>query len=150
MLTLLRIGWMNLKRDRVAQTLTFLLPIVFFSIFASVFGGRADDSTPRVSIAVVDEDRLRVLAARDRGAAEGERAAGPRDGAPTAPALDRAAAERLVRNGDVPVAVVIPKGMGEGFGQMGFAASGPAIRCWPIRRIRSRRRWCRACCRKWR
>jgi hypothetical protein len=39
MLTLLRIGWMNLKRDRVAQALTFLLPILFFSIFASVFGG---------------------------------------------------------------------------------------------------------------
>ena len=57
MLTLLRIGWKNLKRDRVAQTLTFVLPIVFFSIFASVFGGRGGDSTPRVSVAVVDEDQ---------------------------------------------------------------------------------------------
>ena len=57
MLTLLGLGWKNLKRDRVAQTLTFVLPIVFFSIFASVFGGRGDDPTPRVSIAVVDEDQ---------------------------------------------------------------------------------------------
>jgi ABC-2 type transport system permease protein len=57
MLTVLRIGWTNLKRDRVAQTLTFVLPIVFFSIFASVFGGRAGGSTPRVSVAVVDEDQ---------------------------------------------------------------------------------------------
>ena len=32
-----------------------------------------------------------------------------------------------MRNGDVPVAVVIPKGIGESFGQRGFAASGPAI-----------------------
>ena len=30
MLTLLLIGWKNQKRDRVAQTLTFVLPIVFF------------------------------------------------------------------------------------------------------------------------
>ena len=57
MLTLLGIGWNNLRRDRVAQALTFVLPIVFFSIFASVFGGQGDDPTPRVSIAVVDEDR---------------------------------------------------------------------------------------------
>ena len=40
--TLLRIGWTNLRRDRVAQALTFLLPIVFFSIFATVFGGQGD------------------------------------------------------------------------------------------------------------
>ncbi|RDJ93864.1 hypothetical protein B4Q13_18965 [Lacticaseibacillus rhamnosus] len=31
--TLLRIGWTNLTRDRVAQSLTFLLPIIFFSSF---------------------------------------------------------------------------------------------------------------------
>ena len=37
-LTLMRIAWTNLKRDRVAQSLTFLLPIIFFSIFALVFG----------------------------------------------------------------------------------------------------------------
>ena len=38
MRTLLRVGWTNLSRDRVAQALTFLLPIIFFSIFAMVFG----------------------------------------------------------------------------------------------------------------
>ena len=43
-------------RDRVAQALTFLLPIVFFSIFATVFGGQGDVSTARIRIAVVDED----------------------------------------------------------------------------------------------
>jgi ABC-2 type transport system permease protein len=109
MLTLLGIGWKNLRRDRVAQTLTFVLPIVFFSIFASVFGGRGDDPTPRVSIAVVDEDQS-VRAA-----------------APNAPALDRPGAERLVRNGDVPVAMVIPKGVGAGFEERGFAGPGTSI-----------------------
>jgi linearmycin/streptolysin S transport system permease protein len=126
MLTLLGIGWKNLKRDRVAQTLTFVLPIVFFSIFASVFGGRGDDPTPRVSIAVVDEDQSefsrRVVEALGKESALRVRAA-----APNAPALDRPGAERLVRNGDVPVAVVIPKGVGAGFEERGFAGSGTSI-----------------------
>ena len=33
--TLMTTGWLNLKRDRVAQALTFALPILFFSIFAT-------------------------------------------------------------------------------------------------------------------
>lgn len=126
MLTLLRIGWMNLKRDRVAQALTFLLPILFFSIFASVFGGRGGDSTPRVSVALADEDRSefsgRVIAALQK-----EKALRLRVDGDNGSVLDRAAAEGLVRNGDVPVAIVIPKGIGESFGQLGFSSSGPAI-----------------------
>ena len=126
MLTLLRIGWMNLKRDRVAQALTFLLPILFFSIFASVFGGRGGDSTPRVSVALADEDRSefsgRVIAALQK-----EKALRLRVDGDNGSVLDRAAAEGLVRNGDVPVAIVIPKGIGASFGQLGFSSSGPAI-----------------------
>jgi ABC-2 type transport system permease protein len=126
MLTLLRIGWKNLRRDRVAQTLTFVLPIVFFSIFASVFGGRAGDSTPRVAVAVVDEDQSefsrRVAEALGKESALRVRAA-----APNAPALDRPGAERLVRNGDVPVAIVIPKGVGAGFEERGFGGSDISI-----------------------
>jgi ABC-2 type transport system permease protein len=126
--TLLRIGWTNLTRDRVAQAMTFLLPIVFFSIFATVFGGQGDSRTTRIRVAVVDEDRSELsqrmleslrkeTAMRIRTTSEGD------DGGA---ALDRPAAERLVRNGDVPVAVVIPKGLGEAFGQSGFGG-GPAI-----------------------
>jgi ABC-2 type transport system permease protein len=126
MLTLLRIGWMNLRRDRVAQMLTFLLPIVFFSIFASVFGGQGDQETPRVRIAVVDEDGSE-FSRRIADAIGKEPALRVRTADPKAPALDRAAAERLVRNGDVPVSVIIPKGMGARFEEMGFAASGPSV-----------------------
>ena len=126
MLTLLRIGWKNLKRDRVAQMLTFVVPIVFFTIFASVFGGRGDDPTPRVAVAVVDEDgsefTARILAALGK-----EGALRVRTAAAGAPPLDRAGAERLVRNGDVPVAVVLPKGLGAGFEERGFSSSGPSI-----------------------
>jgi ABC-2 type transport system permease protein len=125
MLTLIRIGWTNLKRDRVAQALTFILPILFFSIFATVFGGRGDDPTPRVQIAVVDEDRSE-FSTRIVDALRKESALRVRDVAQPA-TLDRPAAERLVRNGDVPVAVVIPNGMGAAFEQMGFGSGGPQI-----------------------
>src|SRR5262245_66277300 len=53
---LLRTGLINLRRDRVVQMMTFFLPIVFFSIFAGVFGSQGRDTTPRVRVAVVDED----------------------------------------------------------------------------------------------
>jgi linearmycin/streptolysin S transport system permease protein len=127
--TLLWVGWTNLRRDRVAQMMTFLLPIVFFSIFASVFGGQGDASTARIRIAVVDEDRSEVSARLIDGLKneKGLRAQTTADGSGAGPLLDRSAAERLVRAGDVPVAVVIPSGLGEAFSKNGFAGGGPAI-----------------------
>jgi ABC-2 type transport system permease protein len=126
--TLLHISWTNLKRDRVAQALTFLLPILFFSIFASVFGNQGGNSTSRVRVAVVDEDgsemsrrivaglkaetALRVRTTVDEG---------------TGATLDRVAAERLVQNGDVPVAVILPKGLGETAAAFGQSAGAPRI-----------------------
>jgi ABC-2 type transport system permease protein len=131
MLTLLRIGWINLSRDRVAQAMTFLLPIIFFSIFAGVFGGRENAMTARIRVAVVDEDRsdlsARMVAAlhQEGGLRVQETATGdPLDG--SHPRIDRATGERLVRAGDVPVAIVIPRGLGDAFGQQGFGG-GPAI-----------------------
>lgn len=120
LLTLLRIGWLSLKRDRVVQAMTFLLPIMFFSIFASVFGNQSDP-TSRVRVAVVDEDQTdysrQIVAALD---AEGglrlrRTVTGPDDaGVESGALLDRAGAEALVREGDIPVAVILPKGLGDG------------------------------------
>jgi ABC-2 type transport system permease protein len=127
--TLLRIGLINLRRDRVAQALTFVLPIVFFSIFATVFGGQRDASTARIRIAVVDEDHSEV-STRLVEALRTEKSLRARltaDESGTGPSLDRAAAERLVHGGDVPVGVVIPKGLGEAFSQNSFAGGGPPI-----------------------
>ena len=128
--TLIRIAWTNLRRDRVAQALTFLLPIIFFSIFATVFGGSGDSPTPRIGVAVVDEDRS-PLSQRMVEALGKENGLRLRTTAGSAsnpgPALDRAAAERLVRNGTVPVAIVIPSGLGAAFAQQGFGGGGPDI-----------------------
>ena len=54
--TLVKVNWTNLRRDRVAQLLAFLLPVIFFSIFATVFGNQGNASTARIRVAVVDED----------------------------------------------------------------------------------------------
>jgi ABC-2 type transport system permease protein len=127
--TLLRVNWINLKRDRVAQALTFLLPILFFSIFASVFGGQGRQSTASVRIAVVDEDgselSRRIVAAL--GQESGLRVRTTADAEGTGAPLDRAAAERLVRNGDLPVAVILPKGLGATAAAFGQGSAGPPI-----------------------
>jgi len=128
LITLLRLEWLSLKRDRVAQALTFLLPILFFSIFASVFGGQGESRTSRIRVAVVDEDQSEL----SRRLAEGlqlesslrTRLTEKTDGGPP---LDRATAERLVRSGDLPVALVIPKGLGDAFAESGFGPGAPSV-----------------------
>jgi ABC-2 type transport system permease protein len=128
MLTLMRIAATNLTRDRVAQALTFLLPILFFSIFATVFGRQGSPETTRIRVAVVDEDQSELSRRVVEGLRKetGLRVRTAPDDEKTAPPLDRSGAERLVRSGDVPIAVVIPRGLGEAFGRTGFGG-GPAI-----------------------
>lgn len=111
--TMLRIGFINMRRDRAVQALTFLLPIVFFSIFATVFGQQRDP-TRKVPVAVVDEDQSEyskalVAGLRAEGGLDVRLAADKGAGAP----YDRAAAEKLVKGGDLSVALVLPKGLGE-------------------------------------
>ena len=119
-----------MTRDRVVQALTFLLPIMFFSIFASVFSNQSDP-TSRIRVAVVDEDqsdysRKLISALEAEGGLRVRRtvaAEPPADGQP-GPLLDRTSAEALVRRGAVPVALVIPKGIGSS--NMFYAEPGAA------------------------
>ena len=98
------------------------------------------DPTPRVSVAVVDEDRSEF--SRRWSPRCGRRTrCGSASTAPNGAALDRAGGRALVRNGDVPVAIVMPKGIGDELRALGFDASGRRSSCSPIRPIRSRRRW---------
>lgn len=123
--TVLRIGWLNLRRDRVAQALTFVLPIAFFSIFALVFGNRGRTDASALRVAVVDLDaseasRAFVSALGREAALRLQTAARPRQAPRSAAAvpLDRARAEALVRDGDVPVALVLPAGFGARLGSL--------------------------------
>ena len=112
--TLLRVSWTNLKRDRVAQSLVFILPIIFFSIFATVFGNQGRSSTP-IRVAVVDEDGSEFSRRIVDGLREEKslRVRTTADDEGKGATLDAAGAEKLVRDGDVPLAIVLPKGLGE-------------------------------------
>ena len=126
--TILKLGWLNLTRDRVAQALTFLLPILFFSIFASVFGGQ-NATTSRIRVAVVDEDQSELSAriVDGLGKEQGLRVRTTANADNTGNSLDRAAGEALVKAGALPVVVIIPKGLGESFANTGLGGGGPKI-----------------------
>ena len=116
--TVLRIHWTNLRRDRVAQLLTFIVPMAFFTMFALIFGGRNNDVTGRVHVAVVDESHtavsqrlVRALQAEKSLVVLTRARAGGDSRDTTRIPIDRARAERLVRDGNVPLALVLPAGL---------------------------------------
>ena len=113
--TLLRIGFINIRRDRVVQALTFLLPIMFFSIFATVFGNQRNVSE-RITVAVADEEKSEYSKRLVKAlAAEGAlkiQTTTERDG--TGAELTRETAEALIKGGTYSVAIVLPKGFSEG------------------------------------
>lgn len=119
----------SLRRDRGALALSFVLPVVFFTIFAVIFGGRRD-TTPKVSILVVDEDHSAISERLVKGLqAENSLRTSTRPAAKKGveqPDYTRATAEAAVREGDAPVALIIPKGFGESPVSFG-GGSGNAI-----------------------
>src|SRR6516164_2549792 len=59
--TIVKINFLNLRRDRAAFGLTFVLPIIFFSIFAMIFGRmdrEARDNTIKVAVADRDQSEM--------------------------------------------------------------------------------------------
>ena len=114
--TLLRVHFTNLRRDRAALMLTFLVPMSFFTVFALVFGPGGRSTTPRVRVAVADEARsaasTRLVSAlqHESGLRVITRAARSKSDT-TRVILDRERATAMVRRGDVPVAIVIPAGI---------------------------------------
>jgi ABC-2 type transport system permease protein len=126
-----RTSWGILRRDRAALALTFAVPIVFFSIFAVIFGGAGDDATDRVRLLVVDEDggerAARLLAAlAAEPALDVRRSPAAKQGEPPPAPYDRAAAEAAVRAGRAPVLLVVPAGFSAA--EVGF---GPAAGARP-------------------
>jgi ABC-2 type transport system permease protein len=103
---------MNLRRDRAAMMLSFIVPIVFFSIFATVFGSRGDSGTSKIKLAVADEDhseRSKELI----GGLKSETALTIVESAKNGTKFTAATAEQYVRAGNIAVALVVPKGFGE-------------------------------------
>ena len=128
--TLFRVNWTNLRRDRVAQSLTFLLPVIFFSIFATVFGDQGRSATPVIGVAVVDQDHSelsrRIVEALGRE--KSLRVHTTVDPEGKGRALDAGTAEARVRSGDVPVAIVLPQGLGATASAFGAPALAVHVR----------------------
>jgi ABC-2 type transport system permease protein len=134
-LAVVRAAWTMLRRDRAALALTFVVPVVFFSVFALIFGGQRSSGTRRVKLIAVDEDAsarskrfLDTLAAEK--AFDLRRAPRSSDGAAPPPPYDRAAAEAAVRGGEASVALVVPRGFAEArfaFGPPDPAAPRPKL-----------------------
>ena len=119
--TLMSVSWSTLKRDRGALFLTFVLPVVFFSIFAMIFanmgGGGGDAELRPMDVIAVDLDRTDVSRSL-LDTLSGQDALDVRKGIEAdSPSLrDRDEALRAVRTGKADAAVVVHKGFGDTYG----------------------------------
>ena len=116
--TLLRVHAINLRRDRVGQLRRFRLPVAFFTVFALVFGGAGRGDVRPLDVLVVNTDGgraasrvYRALAAETGLRVRTTMRLSPGTADTTRVPLDRARAEAMVRDGDAPVAVVLPAGL---------------------------------------
>ena len=109
--SIVRTALIGLRRDRGALALSFVLPIVFFSIFAVIFGGRRD-TTPKITVLVVDEDhssgsRRLLKALRSEGSLSIKTSPPPKNNVQQ-PEYTASTAEAAVKRGVAPVALIIP------------------------------------------
>ena len=119
-----------LRRDRASLALSFLLPIAFFSIFAVIFGGQ-HNSTPKISVIVVDEDRSSASqqlfhALQREGSLDVRTRPAARKGIQQ-PDYTASTAEAAVKTSETQVALIIPRGFGQNPIAFGPTQSGPSI-----------------------
>jgi ABC-2 type transport system permease protein len=107
---------MSLRRDRASLALSFILPVAFFTIFAVIFGGQRD-TTPKISVIVVDEDHSPASLKLIQGL-RAESALEVLNKPESKSQVDSAdytavTAEDDVKAGKAPLALIIPHGFGE-------------------------------------
>jgi ABC-2 type transport system permease protein len=127
---IIRTAMTSLRRDRASLALSFLLPIAFFSIFAAIFGGQRN-STPKIAVVVVDEDRSSASqqlfhALQREGSLYVQARPAARKGVQQ-PEYTAATAEAAVKTGEAQVALIIPHGFGQNPITFGPTPSGPSI-----------------------
>ena len=152
MFAIVRTAMVSLRRDRGALALSFILPVVFFSIFAVIFGGRRD-TTPKIHVLVVDEDHSHaserlVQGLKQEGSLVVKTRPEPVKGAEQ-PEYTAATAEIAVKEAVAPIAVVIPHGFGENPISFGPADTNrPAIQLLEDSSDMLLRRWSPGCFKK--
>jgi ABC-2 type transport system permease protein len=126
--SIVRTALTALRRDRGALALSFILPVVFFTIFAMIFGDRRD-TTPKIKVIVVDEDHSRASQELIKGLGRESLNVIVRPAAKRGveqPEYTIATAEAAVKAGAAPVALIVPQGfakLGNGPGSRGRPAS---------------------------
>jgi len=120
-----------LRRDRGALSLSFILPVAFFSIFAVIFGGRRD-TTPRIDVIVADEDHSKtsqrlIQGLQREGSLSVRLRPAPKQGVEQ-PEYTAETAETAVKAGEAPVGLVVPRGFGENGMSFGGGGARVAIR----------------------
>ncbi len=111
--TIMKISLINLSRDKVAFMMTFVLPVIFFSIFAMIFGA-TDTGARDNKIKVIVADREQTEVSRRFIATLKKQKV-----LDVAAATDESAARKQVHDGKFPVAVVILQGFSGEFGNFG-------------------------------
>ncbi len=129
--TVVRVGLLRMWHGRTEMLLTFVVPIAFFTIFAFIFDEQIGlGKSPRVNVALVDEDGTELSRELLAALAEQEtlRVYSP-DGVGDPPYLFDSAdpAQRLVLEGGLPLAVVVPEGWGASFANPGKEPPGIRI-----------------------
>jgi ABC-2 type transport system permease protein len=112
-----RTALVALRRDRASLALSFVLPIAFFSIFATIFGGR-HDTVGKISVILVDQDQSSASRQLDQallreGSLNVVTRPDSKDKEKQPADYTAETAEAAVKAGDISVALVIPKGWGE-------------------------------------
>jgi ABC-2 type transport system permease protein len=130
-LSILKTGFRSLRRDRAAFVLSFIVPIVFFTIFGIIFGGQHMDMTPRVGVIVVDEDQSAASQRLVKGllheaSINAFTRPAQEKGGPVPADYTAETAETAVKAGAAPAAVIIPKGFGEHPIALGPEGGSPA------------------------
>lgn len=108
-----KISWARIWRDPVTLIITFLLPILFFTIFSMAFGSFGQGTPGHLVMLVADEDQSeqseRFLDELSKvGPFELQTSQDDRNEEP----VTRIAAWKAVRQGHQPLAIVIPAGFG--------------------------------------
>ncbi len=114
--TVIQTSWRRLRNNRSELLLTFIVPMVFFSIFALIFGSRdSSSSTPKIKVAISNEwpselsNRAVALLQEQKSLRFTERSSRSMGHSTNADSVSRETAEDLVRRGMVSAAVVFTK-----------------------------------------
>lgn len=106
--TLLRVSILAVRRDPIVLGLTFVLPIVFFTVFGLIFGRMGQGAANKINVAVVDADQ----SATSRRLVKTIQELGPLE---IKAAQDRDQAVHDLRQGKFAVALIIPSGFDGAF-----------------------------------